>query len=301
MNKPVSWELLSSFLAVARTGSLSAAARAQRTAQPTVRRHIESLEAELSVVLFTRSQTGLAPTDAARQILPYAEAMASTAEALVRAASADGTVGGTVRVTGSEIMAAEVLPAVLAPVLARWPALEVELSGNDRNEDILRRDADVAVRMVRPTQDRLIARRVGATVLGLFASRAYLDRHAAPESLGELFAGHRLVGEDRKSAMRDAFTAMGAEPGMLRFGFRSDTDSAQLAAIEAGVGIGVCQTALAGRRADLCRVLSEVELQLELWVVTHEDLRDQPRIRVVFDQLVEGLTRYLSATGLEER
>src|SRR5471032_2705843 len=147
------WEWYRSFLSVVETGSLSAAARALGLAQPTMGRHIEALEHALGLALFTRSHDGYAPTDAALQLRPYAETLAATAAALRRVASSQGDgVRGTVRLTASEVVGVEVLPPILSALRRQHPALVIELVLSNQVDDLLRREADIAVRMVRPAQ-----------------------------------------------------------------------------------------------------------------------------------------------------
>ncbi len=295
MNPAPVWDAYATFLAVMRGGSLSAAARTMRLAQPTVRRQIEALEASLGTVLFTRSPGGLLPTAAANRLMPYAEAMASMAEAIVRAASTDGdAIAGTVRVTCSEVMAAEVVPALLAPMLADHPALAIELVSSNRNDDLLRRDADIAIRMVRPTQAALIARRIGSVALGLYAHQRYLARRAAPASLADLTADHALIGEDKGKAIVDTLRAHGIDAEGLYFRFRSDSDLAQLAAVRAGIGIGVCQRGIAGAEPHLVPILPQIAVALDLWLVMHEDLRSQAAVRAVYGHLASALGDYCS-------
>ena len=285
------WDLFETFLAVYRTGSLSAGARQLQTAQPTARRRIESLEHSRGQALFTRSPAGLQPTDAARNILSYAEGMAAIAGAGVRAASStDGASAGTVRVTCSEIVGVEVLPPLLAPLLAKYPALEIELVATNALENLLRRDADIAVRMTRPTQSGLVARRVGTIGIGLYATDDYLSRLGTPRSTRDL-GGHVLIGRDRDDTL-DRLLRDIVPDGTLSFGFRSDSDLVQLAAIRAGVGIGVCQIALAATSNRLRRVLPEIRFELDAWLVMHENLRATARVRLLFDHLADALNRY---------
>ena len=287
------WDLLGAFLAVMRTGSLSGAARALGVAQPTVRRQIEKLEEVLGVVLFTRSPTGLVATETALATLPYAESMAGAADALVRSVSApSGAEEGTVRVTCSEVLGLEVLPAMLAELHRAHPRLQIELSSTNANEDLLRRDADVAVRMAQPTQSALVAKRIGTIEVGLFASEAYLSEHAAPRTVSELTRGHALIGRDRDTSFFTALAAAGLRVRRQDFALRTDSDVAQLAAVRAGYGIGLCQVALAARSPGLLRVLPKMGFGLPTWVVTHEDLRSSRRVSLVFEHLVTSLTAY---------
>ncbi len=295
------WELYRSFLAVLQEGSLSAAARALGLAQPTLGRHVEALEAALGLALFTRSQLGYAPTEAALALQPAAQALATAAAALRRVASAQGGDGrqvkGTVRISASEIMGVEVLPPILAGLREQHPALVVELSLSNRLEDLLQREADIAVRMQRPQQDVLVARRIGSIALGLHAREDYLARHGTPRTVEEL-AGHSLVGFDRETAfIRNLRRELG---GVKReyFALRSDSDLAQLAAIRAGFGIGFCQVGLARRDPRLKRVLARrLSVRLDTWVAMHQDLRDSPHCRATFDALATGLQAYIATAG----
>jgi DNA-binding transcriptional LysR family regulator len=290
MADDISWELYRSFLGVLREGSLSGAARALGVAQPTIGRHIAELERALGLPLFTRSQTGLLPTEAARALRSHAEAMDSTAASFRRAAESHGDgVRGTVRVSASEVIGAEVLPPILADLRERHPQLTVELVLSNRVQDLLRREADIAVRMTQPKQDVLVARRVADVVIGLHAHNDYLARHGTPKKAEDL-AQHSLIGFDEETPfIRAASSRM---PGWTRssFSLRTDSDLAQLALIRAGCGIGACQVAIARRDESLVRVLPRhVELKLETWITMHQDLRSSARCKVTFDALAEAM------------
>jgi DNA-binding transcriptional LysR family regulator len=290
-----SWDELRSFQAVLRDRSLSGAARRLGMTQPTLGRHIESLEEALGVALFTRSPRGLTPTGAALTIASHVDDMAAASAALVRAATGEiAPDQGVVRVTASEVIGCEVLPPLLASFRAANPGVVIELALNNRNEDLSRRDADIAVRMVRPTQNSLVAQRIGETRIGLFAHRSYLDAFGAPTNPEDLKA-HRLIGYDQDDR---SFRAAGAfDVRILRegFGFRCDSDLGQLAALRAGVGIGGCQENIAKRDPDLLRLLADsVAFSLEVWLVMHEDVRATPRIRLLFDHLARGLTEFVN-------
>lgn len=294
MEEDAGWELYRSFLGVLHEGSLSGAARSLGVAQPTVGRHVASLEKSLGLALFTRSQTGFSPTEAALELQPFAEEMASAAAALRRAAESQGDgVRGTVRVTVSEVIGVEVLPPIVAKLQREHPGLTIELVLTNRVQDLLQREADIAVRMTQPKQDLLIARRVGEVELGLYARRDYLDARGTPQSSADL-AQHALIGFDEETPfLRSARKAL---PAWKRAAFatRTDSDLAQLALIRAGAGIGVCQSALAARDPALVRVLpGELSFKLETWLTMHEDLRHSPRCRVTFDALVEGLQQHI--------
>ena len=294
MASDIGWELYRSFLSVLIEGSLSGAARALGVAQPTVGRHVEALEKSLGLALFTRSQIGLMPTEAALSLRSYAETMQSTAAALERAAASQGTgVRGTVRVTASDVIGVEVLPPIIASLRDEHPDLVLELVLTDRMQDLLRREADIAVRMARPRQELLVARRVGQIELGLHAHRRYLSRYGTPTTIADL-ADHALIGFDQTTAfIRSAGKGLS---GWRReaFAMRTDNNLAQLALIRCGAGIGVCQAAIARRDDSIVRLFPRhFSLQMETWITMHEDLRNSPRCRVAFDALIKGLQQYI--------
>jgi DNA-binding transcriptional LysR family regulator len=295
MTEEIGWELYRTFLAVLTEGSLSAAARALGITQPTAGRHISALEAGLGQRLFTRSQTGLLPTDAAQALRGYAETLRNTAAALQREATSHGQgVRGTVRVSASEVIGVEVLPPALVRLRDEHPELRIELVPTNRVQDLLRREADIAVRMTPPRQDLLLARRVGHVEMGLYARADYLARHGTPRAIADL-PQHVLVGYDEATPYLRA--ARKALPVWTRdnFTLRTDSDLAQMALVRAGAGIGVCQVALARRDRQLVRVLAkDFTYRLETWVTMHEDLRASARCRAVFDALVGCLKAHVA-------
>lgn len=297
MTDPISWELYRSFLAVARHGSLSGAARALRLTQPTLGRHIDQLEQALGTPMFTRSPQGLIATETALTLVPIAEAMESAAEAMTRAASGQaGEIAGAVRITASEIVGAEVLPRILAEFADHHRKIAFEVHLSNRTEDLLRRDADIAVRMVRPTQTGLVARLLGETVIGFYAHQRYLDANGEPKTMADL-ARFRLIGFDRDPVPVKAIEEAGIRVVREMFSLRMDSDLAQLAALRAGYGIGACQIGIARRDPALVRVLPEAfAVPLETWLVMHEDLRGSHRVRRAFDHLAEGLKAYLTSS-----
>ncbi|MEI9804522.1 MAG: LysR family transcriptional regulator [Pseudolabrys sp.] len=295
MNRPEpDWDLYRSFLAVLQEGSLSGAARRLGLTQPTITRHIDALESAIGFQLFRRSQQGLAATEGALDLKPYAEQLAATTAAMMRAASGQGrAVKGAVRVTASEVMGAEVLPPILTLLREQHPALEIELVLSNTVDNLLRRDADIAVRMVEPAQEALVVKRAGNVTVGLHAHKRYLARAGTPRSIKGL-GDHSVIGYDRETpAIRSMRQRL---PGFesIRFSFRSNSDIAQLMAIKAGAGIGMCQVRLAKRDPDLERVLpAAFDLKLGVWIAMHENLRSTPRCRAVFDALVDGLKTHV--------
>ncbi len=297
-----SWHLFRAFLAVVREGSLSNAARVLGTTQPTVGRQVAALEASLSVKLFTRSLDGLLPTEAGLRLVAPAEAMASAAEAAQRSVSGEvDEERGTVRITASELIGSEVLPSILTGLRARHPQISVELALSNRNEDLLRGDADIAVRMVRPTQGTLIAKQVGRIDVGLYGHRHYFETHSMPRKVDDL-RQHALIGYDHDKA--HARMAENIAPTFTRnlLAFRSDSDLAQLAALRAAFGIGPSQLGIARRDSNLVPVLqAELVFSMDVWIAMHPDLRSNRRVRLTFDHLAVELTRYAEGSCLEAR
>jgi DNA-binding transcriptional LysR family regulator len=296
------WEWYRSFLQVLETGSLSAAGRALGLTQPTVGRHIDSLEAALGLKLFTRSFDGFAPTDAAQSLQPFAADIANTAAALRRAASSHGSgVRGTVRLTASEVVGVEVLPPILAALHHEHPQLVIELVLSNQADDLLHREADIAVRMFRPIQDALVVKRVGGIEVGLHAHEDYLASRGVPKSMADL-SRHALIGFDRENAFIRQLQAKVKALSRERFAFRANSDLAQLAAIRAGFGIGFCQSGLAAQDARLVRVLPrQFSFTMDTWVAMHEDLRASARCTVTFAALASGLAAYVDRAALSQR
>ena len=288
------WTLIRSFLAVAEHKSLSGAARALSLTQPTLGRHIDALEQSLGVKLFTRSVRGLKASETALDLLPHAKAMASTAAALTRTASGEAAEDrGAVRVTASDVIGAEVLPAIFALARARYPGIAIELALSNRSENLMQREADIAVRMVRPTQRNLVARRIGDVPIHLYAHKSYVKRRGLPKTVGALVE-HDVIGYDTQSLVIDGLSELGLAVTREAFVLRSDNDLAQIALLRAGAGIGGLQKQLAARDRALAPVLHQaIRIPLEMWLVMHEDLRTVRRIRLIYDLLAEGLTAYV--------
>lgn len=289
MSRRIPWDDLRIFLAVLDEGSLSGAARRLGLSHPTVRGRIDALERDLGTVLFTRSVNGLIPTDTALALREPAQGMALAAALFVRRASAPvDEIAGTVRLSVPEFMGIEVVPPMLAPLRARHPDLRVELVLSNVPADLLGREVDLALRTVTPRQDALLARKVAAIPLGLFAARRYAERRGLPETAEDL-ARHDLIGPDRAIGDLALADRLGPAFAAGRFALATDSHPAQLAAARAGLGIAVVQVPVGERDPGLIRVLPALVVAvLDTWIVTHESLARLPRVRAVFDALVQG-------------
>jgi DNA-binding transcriptional LysR family regulator len=289
------WNLIRSFVAVAQTGSLSAAARQLGGSQPTLGRHIVELERATGLKLFRRGRAGYEPTDDGLKLLARAEEVSDRANAFMRAAMGASTeaVAGTVRIAASEVVAAHVLPPMIARLGEAEPSIEIEIVASNQVENLLRRDADIAIRMVEPAQQDLIARKVTDIPLCACAAVSYLDRRGRPSSVEEL-PSHDLIGFDRGSTVIDAFGAFGIRLDRHAFRFRADNQIVGWEAVRAGNGIGFGQLPLAKRDAQVEMILPDMPLPvLPVWLAMHRDVHTSARIRRVVDFLFAELKRYV--------
>ena len=287
------WTLWQSFLATVETGSLSAAAARVAATQPTLSRHIHELEKELGLSLFRRVPRGLEPTEIALGLIDDARRMGEAAHALsLKAAGRTETVAGTVRLAASVVVSNLVLPPMIADFREIEPDIQIEIVASDEAQNLLRRDADLAVRMFDPTQNALIARKIGASPLALFGAKRYLDRRGRPQSLAELMM-HDVIGFDRSEAILKGYAYHGFAVTREHFPVRVDDQMVYWNLLCAGAGLGFAQ-GLLGDAAGLERVDIDMQVPpLPIWLVMHEDLRAQPRVRRVADFLADRLARWL--------
>ncbi len=284
------WALIPSFLAAYAQGSLLGAARELGISQPTVGRHVQQLEQQLGSALFERTPRGLVPTASARRLAEAARAMESGAQSLVRGAQqSQTTLSGTVRISASQPVACVLLPPVLARLRRELPSVQIELVSSNALSDLMRREADIAVRMVRPTQDSLIARRTGQVTVTACAHRDYLQTRGTPQEAGDLFA-HELISDDRTGAIERGFAAAGHPLDPDRIALRTDDLMAYWAAVRAGLGIGFVARYMLREDPGVVALLPGLSLPtLPVWLVVHREIRSVRRVRAVFDALAREL------------
>ncbi len=281
------WTTLRDFLAVAEAGSLSAAARRLGVSQPTLTRRIAALEDRFQTQLFHRTTRGLELTEAGESILEPARHMEQDAQAVELAVSGrDRALAGAVRITATEMLGSEWLTPELASFHRQHPAIEIQVLIDNANLDLLRREADIALRLGRPRQADLVGRKVGRLVFGLYAARDYLDRAGRP-TRGDDLERHDCVAFDDALRHRGPGSWLEDLVARGRIVYRANSVRAQLAAIRAGFGVGGHSSVFADPLPELARVLPDLGLELELWLVTHAGLRRSARIRAVFDHLAE--------------
>jgi DNA-binding transcriptional LysR family regulator len=279
------WSLLRTFLEVATSGSMSRAAQALGSSQPTLSRQIAQLEAQLGHALFERTPRGVRLTDAGTALREPAERMREHAQQLAMvAAGRSQALAGTVRITASEMVSAYLLPDMLRALRATHPEIQVELVASNAVENLLEREADIALRMVRPQQGTLIARRLPDQPLALYAHGDYVLAHGQPTPA--TLERHEWVGYDRSDQMLRGFRDAGFQVGKEMFAFRCDNQIVAWHAVLAGLGIGVGMVRVAALSPQLVRVLPKIPVPpLPLWLTAHRELRGTPRLKLVFDFL----------------
>lgn len=292
MNNLFDWTLVRSFLAVLEQGSLIAAARQLQSSQPTIGRHMAELESQLGLVLFERTGRGLIPTEAALRLAESARTMQLGADALVRSVvGADQAVSGTVRITASQPMSCYVLPPLLARMRLSLPEIQVELVASNSVSNLLRREADIAVRMVQPEQATVIARRIGMVTLRACAHRDYLRRRGVPRHPADLLA-HDLIGGDRNEEILKGFALGGIPATRENFSFRTDDLIVVWEAVRAGLGIGFVSQHQIRTDPAVIPLLPKLKIQpFPVWLVVHKEVRTNKRIRAVYDYLADALPR----------
>ena len=290
MNSLFDWSLVRSFLAVLEKGSLLAASRDLQLSQPTIGRHVAELESQLGLVLFDRNGRGLLPTEAAYHLAESARIMQSGADQLARPVmGADLGASGTVRITASQPVSCYVLPPLLAQMRLSLPDVQVELVASNEVSNLLRREADIAVRMVQPQQASIIARRVGKVTLRACAHQDYLRRRGVPRQPSDLLA-HDLIGGDRNDDTLKGFAAQGLVVGREQFAFRADDLIVVWQAVRAGLGVGFVSEHLIRSDPAVIPVLPKLKIEpLPVWLAVHKEIRTSKRIRAVYDFLADAL------------
>ncbi|MDP3762042.1 MAG: LysR family transcriptional regulator [Ramlibacter sp.] len=294
MNNNFDWGLVRSFLAALDHGSLLGAARALGSTQPTLGRHIAELESQLGTVLFERTGRGLLPTEAALRLADSARAMEEAAYQVARSVPrGDEGVSGTVRITASQPVACFVMPPVLAQMRLALPEVQVELVASNQVSNLLRREADIALRMVQPQQASLVAKRIAKVTLGTYAHRDYLRRRGTPREPADLLA-HELIGHDKDEAVVRGFAAAGLPVRREAFAFRTDDLVAYWEAVRAGLGVGFVADYLARLDTQLVPLLPSLRIPpLPIWLTVHREIRTSRRIRAVYDFLAAAVPKAL--------
>lgn len=299
------WRALQEVITVAETGSLSAAAKRLNVSQPTVGRRIEQLEQQLGAVLFNRTARGLSLTSVGENILNHARRMEEEALAIERTATgANQQLMGNVRVSLVEDLGIMWLPHKLKALHKQFPQLAIEINIDNRNVNLVRREADIAVRLSRPEQPNLICRKAGMLHFGLYASHSYLEKHGMPVKRRDL-KHHFHVGFDQGMARLPQVQKLESLFESDRILHRSNSHMEIIEATAAGLGLSAVCCVIADQNPALKRVLNRlIDYQAEIWLVTHAEINSSARIRTVFDFLgkamEEDADRLTGRTGIND-
>lgn len=289
------WTLVRSFLAVAESGSLSAAARKLHVSQPTLGRQIRQMEASLGASLFLRRPRGFELTDAGQSILPAAQRMQEAmTEIALTVAGRDSETTGTVRITASEVVAHHIMPALITQIRATYPGISVDLVASDRSDNLLFREADIAVRMYRPEQLEIVTRKIGEMQLAVCAAKSYLERRGRPTTPEEML-DHDLIGYDQSELILRGMRELGWPATRDWFATRCDNQNVYWELLKSGCGIGFGQQSLIATTPEVEMLEIGVEIPtLPVWLAAPQAVRHMPRISVVWEQLVLGLKSFVS-------
>lgn len=293
------WNDLRHLLAVARGGSTLAAARAQGLNQTTVARRVAALEKAIGTALFERRPDGYRPTDRGRELVALAEAMEAQAAAVeAKARSWRRAVQGVVRITTTETIAGALLAPMIPALRADYPGLRIELAADDRRLDLVRGDADIALRVgSEPDAPGLVRRRMPDSVWGVYCSRAYAERHGAPSTAAEL-ARHQVIVGDGPLARIAALAWLEEAAAGADIAYRCNSVPNLIAAVRSGVGVSTVPCLVGGKDPDLVRCLPPlVSLDGQMWLIYRESLRADPQVRAVVDAIaarVEAMRDLLS-------
>jgi DNA-binding transcriptional LysR family regulator len=284
------WNQLKAFLETAETGSLSAAARKLGLTQPTLSRQVAAIEQRMGVTLFERVGKAMVLTPTGLDLLEHARTMGSAAEALGLAASGRSqAAGGLVSISATDALAAHLLPPLVRQLREKEPGITIEVISSDAVSDLLRREADIAVRHVKPEQPDLIARLIREPAANFYASEDWVSVNGHPRRAEE--AAHLpFVGSDRSGQFLAYLRQLGLPLSEANFSCYANHSNAHWALVRHGMGIGAMIDEIALDTPGIVRVLDDVPpLRFPIWLVTHRELRTSRPIRVVFEALAHGL------------
>ncbi|MBQ0920787.1 LysR family transcriptional regulator [Hydrogenophaga aromaticivorans] len=286
----IDWNQLRAFLETAETGSLSAAARKLGLTQPTLSRQVAAIEQRMGVTLFERVGKAMALTPTGLDLLEHARAMGAAAQALSLAATGRSqAVGGVVSVSATDMVAAQLLPPLVRQLREQEPGIAIEVISSNALSDLLRREADIAIRHVKPDQPDLIARLIREATASFYASEDWVKIHGHPRTAED--AVHLpFVGSDRSGQFLAYLRMHGLPLSEANFSSYSDHSVAHWALVRQGMGIGAMMDEIARDTPGMVRVLDDLPpVRFPIWLVSHRELRTSRRIRVVFEALAQGL------------
>lgn len=284
------WNQVRAFIAAAEEGSLSAAARMLNQTQPTLSRQVTSLEQALGVTLFERGHRKLHLTTAGLELLDHAREMAEAANRISFAASGQAqAIAGRVRITATELLATYYLPPMLRKLREQAPGIVVEVVASDQVRDLIRREADIAIRHTEPLQPDLIARQIGSVSGRIYAARRLINEVGMPRDFSDL-SNQDFVGIENTESLIEHLAEQGLELRFEQFRTLAGSGNCMLQLIREGLGFGFLTVDMGMLFDDLVSVLPEqFNPEVPVWLVSHRELRTSRRIRVVYDFLAEEL------------
>ena len=285
------WNQARAFLVTVEEGSLSAAARALGLTQPTLSRQVAGLEAMLGVTLFERTSRALLLTQAGMELLEHFRSMGDAANRISIAATGQSqALTGHVAITCTDMMATHYLPSILKSLRMKAPELKIEIITSNELSDLRRREADIAIRHSRPLDENLIAKRLRDTTAHLYASSSYLKEVGRPSQASDLTT-MLFVGTEDPERLLGPLAARGLELTTANFNFGTASGTLLLELIRQGFGVGFLPVEIGDKYPELENLWPEFEpIQIQTWLVAHRELRTNPRIRLVFDLLSDGLS-----------
>lgn len=283
------WDDFRAFLAIARRRSLSAAARELGVNQSTISRRLTAFEAKAQARLLARSANGYALTAAGEAVLQHAEEMEARALAAERSlAGHDARPEGRVRLAASDSFATWLLVPRLAGLTAQNPGLTVELVTGNRTLDLTRREADISIRLSKPSEPHLVARRLGLAAWALYGSQAYLASRPRPR-LAQSLRGHDVIGFDSELGGTIGARWLARHAGAARVTLQTSSLITQAEAVRAGLGLCPLPCLFGDRAEGVRRALPASIGQHEIWQVVHPDVHHSARVRVVLDYLANSI------------
>lgn len=292
----LSWDLIQVFSTVAKLGSLSKAAKVLNTSQPTLSRQIALLEKKLETTLFERSTQGLKITDLGSKLIESSELMQQASEQFLRIASGSAlSLAGNVRVSANEVIGLYYLPQAMAEFNQLYPEIQVEVDISNQSTSLHKRDADIALRMFRPTQPELVAKRLPNIELNFVASKEYILKYGSPKNLHEINQ-HTLIGYDKDPLFIKSLRQLDFPVSDKNFYFKTDFLPLQIELARKGAGITITHKNLIKQWHELSVIMPEIRLpNLEFWLVCHADVQHNRRIRVLMNFLTTYMDELLSS------
>jgi DNA-binding transcriptional LysR family regulator len=294
------WNQARAFSATAASGSLSAAARKLGLTQPTLSRQVAALEAALGVALFERIGKRLELTQAGMSLVEHARAMSTAADAMALAAAGSSQdIAGRVTITATDAVSAYVLPGLVEQIREKAPQITLVVVATDSISDLRKREADIAIRHVRPTEPELIAKLVGEMTAHFYAAESWIAKNGMPRSVAELCEAE-LLGFAPVDQYSEHLSAAGIPISADKFRIVSSNSVVLWEMVQRGLGICMMLEDIAAQMPNVVRVLPELPgTRVPVWLVSHRELHTSRRVRLVFDVLADAISRNIKDGGFK--